>query len=281
MSTTSVSDVAIVAAYLQHISLAKHRSHATVAAYSNDLCQLLSWLRKGGLTIKSAATEDVALYYDHLRTTYKPASAARKFAAIRSLYRWLDKTKTCNDVAKDVGYAPAPAKQIRVLSQSQIDSIIDHVRRDTTAGLRDRLAIAIVAATGIRVERVRHIKLREVDVHNGGLLVDGQPYLLSRSVLDMMIAYLNEREDGSSMLLVNHRGDTITSRSLRRKLEQYALSSGVAGQVGGRVTFSMLRHSLAKRLLEEGVTPRRVAARLGNLSHINPRLYVQQFAKAS
>src|SRR5919109_4141767 len=79
-----------VTEYLGTLQMERGASRHTLAAYRGDLKDFTAFTRERGRSVKDVRTEDIVTYVERLRRRgLKPASVARRLAAVRGLYRHL------------------------------------------------------------------------------------------------------------------------------------------------------------------------------------------------
>jgi integrase/recombinase XerD len=152
----------------------------TVAAYRNDLNQLLEFLGHRGQPVTSwseVAAADLAAFVEWLRTTkitkrsgeekmVAPSTIARKVAALKSFFGYL---LLKNIIATDpsVGLeAPRVAKRVpRTMSSSEVERLLAAPGSGTSPKtLRDRALLELLYATGVRVSELVSLKLDDVNL---------------------------------------------------------------------------------------------------------------------
>lgn len=140
------------------------------------------------------------------------------------------------------------------------------------------LAVALMLATGVRVQEVVGIRCSDIDVGSRSLRLVGkgrrerEVYLTNAWVTGLTRCYLavrHELEISHPHLLVNRRFARLTPPAMRARLARAADEGGLLC----RVTPHMLRHSAATQLMEAGVDIRYIQRLLGHASLSTTEIY--------
>jgi site-specific recombinase XerD len=147
---------------------------------------------------------------------------------------------------------------------------VDEVRRllDATERLRDRCALEIAYAAGLRLKEVLHLQVTDIDSERMVIHVrDGKgkkdrDVMLARSLLDTLRAYWKESRPRPWLF-----PGALGTRPLNPTVLQraFVVAKGVA-RISKPATFHSLRHSFATHLMESGVNVRAIQALMGHQS---------------
>lgn len=160
--------------------IADGKSKCTIEAYRLDLSEferyMSNYIQKPLTALKSA---DMRLWANHLWEDGLSASTrARKIAAAKSFFRYLLKMDYIESNPADVLEAPKlPKKQPKVIGSDDAKNIILLAKNGDSkkiACFRDYAIIATFLMTGIRREELSNIKLDDVDMDNGTILISGK-----------------------------------------------------------------------------------------------------------
>jgi integrase/recombinase XerD len=164
-------------------------------------------------------------------------------------------------------------KTARVELASDQDAVLLQPHESTTL-----LAVALMVATGVRVNEVVSIKCHDIDLPSRSLRIVGkgrrerQVYLTNDWIKNLTRAYLNTRaalDVQHHHLLFNWRHDPLTPAAMRSRLIKAARDAGLVA----RVTPHMLRHTAATQLIEAGVDIRYIQRLLGHASLSTTEIY--------
>jgi integrase/recombinase XerC len=267
-----------IRAFIAFLRTEQRASPETLRNYASDLRQLTRFLVSRRLA--SSPVDPASLSADTVRAYLqwldhrggKPASLARKLAAIKSFYRYLTRRGLldCNPV--DAMRTPKQPKSLpRVLTKDDANALMSFPAGQTVGSLRDRALLETLYSTGARVSELVALDIGDVRESEGLVRLRGKGRKerivpIGDVALEAIRRYrISLPRDVSRVplpaLFCNHRGGRLTSRSVARIVARY--SSRLAG---GAVSPHTLRHSFATHLLDEGADLRSIQEMLGHAS---------------
>ncbi len=271
-----------IRAFMTFLELERHASRETVRNYASDLRQFQAFMRAaypGISTFDPAAmkTESVRAYLHWLdRKREKSTSMARKLAALRSFFRYLQREGMAGlNPAETIRTPKQPKPLPRVLTKDDAAALMEFPVQ-TEGALRDRALLETLYSTGARVSELVGINLKDLRVSEGLVHLRGKGRKerivpIGAMALRAIQAYLNQplptdsrdakTTRDSSPVFRNNRGGRLTTRSVARIVARY--SNRLAG---GSVSPHTLRHSFATHLLDEGADLRSIQEMLGHVS---------------
>lgn len=284
-----------IPAFLRHLQRERNVSPHTVKAYARDLGQFEEHLRA------ELGREPHPRDVDHLlirafladlnRRGLSRTSAARKLAALRSLFRYLCREGVLENNPARALLSPRLDRRIPAHLEEREVSVLLDVPGEAGAAIRARAILELLYATGVRCAELVGLDLAEVDLGGRMLRVLGKgrkerivPF--GRRAQKALQAYLPVRAAASprsDALFVNQRGGRLTDRSVRNlvslRVKQVALARKVSPHT--------LRHSFATHLLERGADLRAIQELLGHASlsttqrytHVNARHLLEIYKK--
>ena len=199
---------------------------------------------------------------EHIRK-HAPASAGLVTTGVRCFLRWLVAQGRCpTDLAEAVPKVPTwrLAKLPRYLADDDVERIIKACVRPSPVARRDRAMLLLLARLGLRASDVVGLRLGDIDWRQARIRVVGKGKRetrlpLPQDVGDAILAYLEAERHAAATDRVFLTARTpirpIGSSGLRGVTWRAIERAGV--QVPSRGTH-VLRHSLATKLLREGVT---------------------------
>jgi integrase/recombinase XerC len=272
-----------VDAFERHLRLERSMSAHSVRAYVIDVVGMLDHLTRLG------HRELVALDLPSLRswlarlhtggaartTLARRTAAARAFTAYAYRRGWLP-TDPGPQLATPKAHRPLPP----VLRQRDASALMETAGEDSPEGLRDRLVLELLYATGIRVAELVRTDIDDVDRGRRLVRVLGKgskertvPYgLPAERALEQWLRAgrpLLVTETSGAALVLGDRGGRIDPRSVRRIVHRQVAMVEGAPDIGPHG----LRHSAATHLLEGGADLRAVQEILGHSSLATTQIY--------
>jgi integrase/recombinase XerD len=275
-----------VEAFLEMMAVERAAARNTLAAYEKDLVDASTFLADRGRDLTDAGLEDIEAYFLDLGARgLSPATAARRRAAVRGLYRFaLGEGWRTDDPSRRID-APKKGRPLpHVLTRDEIDRLIAAAGvRDGAAGLRLACMVELLYASGLRISELLALPLAAVAREPAYLIVKGKGAKERLAPLNdparaAIAAYLPARasflpkgDTGSPWLFPSRgAGGRLTARRFAQMLSEAAV---VAGVDPARISPHGLRHAFATHLLEGGADLRAVQKLLGHADIATTQIY--------
>ena len=258
--------------FLDYLEYEKKYSINTLVGYKVDLEQFLTYLKDYGVDYKEIDYSRISDYLAYLhKLDYSATSINRHLSALRSFYSFLiDRGYTETNPFKIV-HGPKKEKKLpNYLKYDEFEDLVNTCKEDTL-GLRNRMILELLFATGLRVSEAINVKLGDIDFKNREIKVVGKGkkariVYFNKVCQKVMSEYvLNARQEllkgkSSEYLLLNHLGNQITRRGIQTVLDKLINESSVKRKISPHT----LRHTFATLLLNEGMDIREVQELLGH-----------------
>jgi len=272
--------------FLEHLEWERNLSPATLRAYRREILSFVDFVASELEHDTPAEATPVAVraYLAHLHSRgLQPRSIARALAALRTFFRFLVAEGAIE--ANPAGAVPHPHDVQRapeIADRYTIEELLEGFP-DTPAGRRDRAAIELLYAAGLRVGELVALDLGDIQLQQRLVRVRGKgrkerlvPF--GRPAARAIEAYLPERarwrrgatgEDDP--LFVNQRGGRLSDRSIRRQLNLAVRQTADLNHLHPHA----LRHAFATHLLEAGMDLRAIQELLGHSSLATTQIYTK------
>lgn len=171
----------------------------------------------------------------------------------------------------------------RHLPWAQVRALIDSVDTSTPLGLRDRAVLLCMASLGLRGQEVRHLKLTEIRWRAGEIrLAETKsrreralplPHELGTALAEYVL-HGRPRLDVPHVFLTHRapQGPITSTHGIGNIVRKHLLRAGIRSPNQGA---HLLRHSLATRMVNEGVAVKQIADLLGHLSIDSTAIYTK------
>ncbi len=225
-----------------------------------------------GRPLGEASIEDIRAYQVHL--TAQAMSWGTLNQAVCALRFFFGVTMGRSDLPERIAYPRAPRRLPVILSPDEVARFLEAV-----CGLRNRVALTVAYATGLRVSEVANLKVADIDSRRGIIRVEhgkggkDRQVMLSGQLLGILRSYYRLARPKPKIWLFPGRDKErpISSATLHNAC---AIAREVA-DLGKLVTPHTLRHSFATHLLESGTDIRIIQALLGHRNLTTTALYAQ------
>lgn len=258
----------------------------TCRAYSHNLNEFVSFVsetffsnenQKGADLLKADQIDSLMIrgYLGFLYKKNKKVTIARKLSAVRSFFRFLVKHGVILDNPLDLILTPKQNKAIPVyLPVDDIFRLLDSIKTDTLAGIRNRAIFETLYSSGVRVSELEGLNIFDVDVKRCLIRVVGKGNKerivpIGTKAIAAIKAYRKRLqkeagigEDNNTPLFLNKDQGRLTSRSIARILDKTARECGLLIPVSPHA----LRHTFATHMLDAGADLRVVQELLGHQS---------------
>jgi integrase/recombinase XerC len=280
--------------YVNYLRYERNASPHTIRNYQSDLVQFRDYLKEAN----AESTVDVrTIDALHIRgflaylfgREKKKTSIARKLAAVRAFYKFLEKEGVLAANPAATVSTPKIDKTLpRIMTEEEMNNFLNRVAEAVKSGepmmRRDRAILELLYASGLRVSELADLDLRSVNFGDNMVLVRGkgrkerivpfgskakqalEDYLPIRERLLMEV-----KRSGQTALFLNTKGERLTTRSVDRLLKKYVLSFGP----NVKTSPHSMRHAFASHLLTEGADLRTIQEMLGHRSLATTQKYTQ------
>lgn len=254
----------------------------TLAAYRRDLEAYASWLAaEAALSIEATRESDLRGYIAARHAGSKASSANRRLTVLKRFFRWaLREHLVAADPTLKLLPARQPLRSPKLLSEAQVDALLQAPDVHTPLGLRDRAMIELMYASGLRVSELVGLKSVFVSLGEGVLRVTGKgakerlvPFgaeahaWLQRYLAGSRGDILQGQQ--SDALFVTARGGPMTRQMFWTLLKKHALNAGIRSPLSPHT----LRHAFATHLLNHGADLRAVQLLLGHADISTTTIY--------
>ena len=268
--------------YHLYLKLEKSLSENTTKAYERDLAKLIDYLNDAKIDLEAAQTEHLRDFLIEISNLdIHPRSQARILSGIKSFYYFLIYRSKREDDPTELLESPKIGLHLpEVLSLDEVDKIIGVIDLSKAEGQRNKAIVEVLYGSGLRVSELINIKLSNVYLDEGYMLVEGKGSkqrlvpLSSQSIKQIGFWKIDRnllqiQKDNEDFLFLNRRGKKLTRAMIFEIVKSLAERAGIQKNVSPH-TF---RHSFATHLLENGANLRAIQQLLGHESITTTELY--------
>ncbi len=266
--------------FILMLRVEKNASPATLRAYTSDLNVFSAFINAQKISLAKCDRTLIRAYLNHVRTTeLKKSSILRKWASLRSFFKYLTRQKLvplnpCINL-------PTPRRDLRIphfMTISEVDKLIETMGQAKKPALaaRDQAIAELLYSSGLRVSELVNMNHADIDFWNETVTVVGKGNKqrivpVGRAALVAVRAYLKGRGkvEPAAPLFLNARGGRLTSRAVHQWVTLAARKAGITKKVSPHT----LRHSFATHLLDRGCDLRSVQEMLGHKNLSTTQVY--------
>jgi len=275
--------------FLNYTTVERGFSPNTLAAYRNDLNQLVEFLQQSDPDLNDGETawrrigaDGISSYVLELHERgYSETTRARKVASTKSLFNFLlDEGIVEQDPTENVNSPRVGRSLPNALSLEEVERLLAAPDGDGRDDCRDRAMLELLYASGMRVSELVGLDVEDVDLDEAFIRCFGkgskerivpiheQAVEVVRYYIDAGRPAFAKRRTGLALFL-NRRGQRLTRQGFWLILKRLTVRAGIESHL----TPHTLRHSFATHLLHGGAPLRHVQELLGHASITTTQVY--------
>ncbi len=246
-------------AFIEYITVVKGLSKKSIEAYSGDLLDFESFLKKD---VINAKLDDILSY---LEKYTNQNSINRKLSAINTFFKFCEKENFIDD--RPILKQFKRQRNLPILLEYEdIMQGLKLIKKKSWIDYRDYAYILFLYATGVRVSE--SIEIRKDDINGEWLKIrsakgDKQRMVpIAKFVLKVLNEYLDKREKKSEYIWLNYKGDKMSRITAFKITKKYL-----------NVSPHVLRHSFATSLVLGRADLRVVQELLGHSTILTTQIY--------
>lgn len=272
-------------------SASRGYTERTTAARADHLKRFIRWCAERSLDRPQDVTRPILeRYRRHLYHYRKESGEPLSFATqqqrllpLRAFFKWLARENLILSNPASELELPRVHRRLpaHILSREDVERVMALTLRAGEKGIRDRAILETLYSTGIRRSELANLKLYDLDLKNGSLLVregKGQKdrYVpLGKRAIEALQRYLEEvrpalvvdPDDG--YVFLHEFGEPFEKNRLSDLVKRYLLAAGI-DKPG---SCHLFRHAMATQMLENGADIRFIQAILGHAQLTTTEIY--------
>jgi len=268
--------------YKEYLTHERRASANTVSSYIRDITQFANhqWNGENG-DFEHVTDDDIRYYITLLQDNGRSSSTvSRCIASLRAFFRHMmdDGFSGPNPVA-GIASISAPKKTPQILTNDEIDTLLNQPDSDDIKGCRDRAMFETLYATGIRVSELIALDIDDVNLVTGLISCrNGKTRTIPiyPAAVRAISHYLSFARPSMAVadevsLFVNTGGGRMSRQGFWKTLKSYLEKA----KINEDITPQMLRHSFAAHLLKNGADLRSLQQMLGHADIASTQAYAR------
>lgn len=266
--------------YQMYLKLEKRVSANTIEGYLRDIQKLINYSDKQPLDYSQDDLRDFV--QDFASSDYSVRSQARVISGLKSFFGYLQLEDFREDNPTSLLETPKIGMKLPdVLSEKEIDKMIEVIDLSKPEGQRNRAIIEVLYGCGLRVSELINLKISDLFFDDGFIRVIGKGNKQRLvPISDYTIKYINLYKETirihlpiqvgfEDFLFLNRRGKNLTRVMIFTIVKELSIIAGVKKTISPH-TF---RHSFATHLLKNGADLRAIQLMLGHESITTTEIY--------
>lgn len=271
-----------IQSFIDYLRFEKRYSQHTILSYRNDLDQFFTFLSTEFDTpgIAQVTAGMIRTWLASLKEEkYTAKSIHRKISSLRSFFKAQIREGIVAQTPMTTIVAPKIGKRLPIfVAKEDIETLFTHVEfTDDWKGRTDRLILAVLYNTGMRVSELVNLKESQLDAHYSQLKVLGKGNKeriipLSQALVKEMQAYMADKLNktaGEGRFFVNEAGKPLNRSNVYQSVKTHLSKVTTLEKKSPHV----LRHTFATHLTNNGADLNAVKELLGHASLAATQVY--------
>lgn len=279
----------LISDFIEHLEVERGRSQKTAENYYLYLQRLIEFAGDEPITTLNAElVRKWRLWLNRYESANgEPLSTITQsyhLIALRSFLSYCSKRGIETLTPEKIELPKVRKKQVSFLNGDEVIRLIDAIKTQDDAGIRDRAIIELLFSSGLRVSELVNLNRDHINLKRGEFTVRGKgqkdrPVFVSPEASEWLAAYLQTRADSYVPLFIRYTGSQpsdargedmrLTPRTIQRIVSKYARLAGITKHVSPHT----MRHSFATDLLMNGADLRSVQSMLGHSNIATTQVY--------
>ncbi|MCX6352538.1 MAG: tyrosine-type recombinase/integrase [Bacteroidetes bacterium] len=274
---------ALVDSFIDYIQLQKRYSKHTITAYSNDLAQFFSYLQTQYDIAEPKEVKPAFIkswVYELTNDKAAPRTINRKVVALKSFYKFLlVNGKIAKSPVTTIKSLKTDSRLVEWVPEKPMNILLEDTDWGVDfSGIRDRVMLELLYATGIRLNELITLHSSKVDLASGVIKVLGKGdkeriIPIHNKLVEVARFYLLAKEESgwakTAPFLVTDKGEQLYPVFVYRKVKQFLGKVSSAKKISPHV----LRHTFATHLLNKGADINAIKELLGHSSLAATQVY--------
>lgn len=269
--------------FLEFLRVERNLAPSTLDAYACDLQQLRQALVAEKISSPSEIQPvHLARWLQGLSQAGKAKTSQRRaLSAVNRLFKFLEQRGDIPaNPLRDIRGPKARRKLPIVLSRAEVEALMAAPDRTTPRGQRDKAALELLYASGLRASELCQLRVSELRLNLGVVcprgkgnkeraVPMGQPAIaaLEEYIQDGRFTLLKGKP--SPFVFIGNSSRSLSRMALYKIIKRYALVAGISKPISPH----KLRHAFATHLLQGGADLRSVQEMLGHADLTTTEIY--------
>ena len=269
--------------FLNYLTVERGLSKNTISSYGTDLAHFITYLEAKGVSdIDRLKRQEIMNYLLSLKEKdISSNSISRALVSIKMFYKFLMQERLAKEDVAGVLESPKLVRPLpNVLGITEVDKLLSAPDTRDWMGIRDKAALELMYATGMRVSELVELKMEGLNLDVGFIKCVGKGSKerivpLGKAAKEALERYIEKvrpkliKSKQDSHVFISRLGKKISRMTFWKMIKTNAKKARIKKDV----TPHTLRHSFATHLLERGADLRVVQELLGHADIATTQVY--------
>lgn len=268
--------------FIKYLQNEKRYPETTITSYQKDLDNYYGFIVLKKINYLAITKDEIRSYLKYLdQLKYSKTTISRILSTLRHFYQYLMINKIINvNMFKQIRNPKKDKHLPNFLQSDELQKIFDSINLETPLGIRNRLIVELLYASGLRVSELTNLTLDNINISAKEIKVLGKGSKerivffgdYAKKYLELYLEesrpYL-ETNKKTRKLLLNNNGDPISTRGIQLVIDNVVRDASLKHNISPHV----LRHTFATDLLNNGADLKSVQELLGHSSLSTTQIY--------
>ena len=268
--------------FIKYLKNEKRYPDTTITSYEKDLDNYYGFIKLKKINYITITKDEIRTYLKYLdELKYSKTTISRMLSTLRHFYQYLMIEKVVNvNMFKLIKNPKKDKKLPNFLQSDELQKIFDSIDLETPLGIRNRLIVELLYASGLRVSELTNLSIDSINMSTREIRVLGKGskeriVFFGEYAKKYLNMYLEQSRPSlinkikTNILILNNNGEPITSRGIEMIIDKVVKDAALKHNISPHV----LRHTFATDLLNNGADLKSVQELLGHSSLSTTQIY--------
>lgn len=268
--------------FIKYLSNEKRYPETTITSYQKDLDNYSIFIKNKNINYKTINKDEIRSYLKYLdELQYSKTTISRILSTLRHFYQYLMINKVVSvNMFKLIKNPKKDKKLPNFLQSDELQKIFDSIDIETPLGIRNRLIVELLYASGLRVSELASLTIDNINIHTKEIRVLGKGSKerivffgdYAKKYLEIYLEQsrpILQDKNKTKVLLLNNNGDPLSTRGIQMIIDNVVRDASLKHNISPHV----LRHTFATDLLNNGADLKSVQELLGHSSLSTTQIY--------
>ena len=268
--------------FIKYLSNEKRYPETTITSYQKDLDNYSIFIKNKNINYKTINKDEIRSYLKYLdELQYSKTTISRILSTLRHFYQYLMINKVVSvNMFKLIKNPKKDKKLPNFLQSDELQKIFDSIDIETPLGIRNRLIVELLYASGLRVSELASLTIDNINIHTKEIRVLGKGSKerivffgdYAKKYLELYLEQsrpILQDKNKTKVLLLNNNGDPLSTRGIQMIIDNVVRDASLKHNISPHV----LRHTFATDLLNNGADLKSVQELLGHSSLSTTQIY--------